>query len=148
MSAGLKPIAAALIGLLYGCSTVCAATVSGPSGSVFVNRGSGFVPLAGDTELAPGGRVMVQPGAVAVITYGTACTVKVDSGRVWTIQGAAPCANGVGDIDFTGRMNQSGPGMLPEFTLDPLIVGALAAEGVLLIGCIAAWCTSSKSASP
>ena len=140
----VKSVSGALVGLLYGCSTVFAATVSGPSGSVHINQGNGFVPITNDAQLAPGGQVMVKPGAVAVISYGNNCSVKVDSGRVWTIQEAAPCAKGEAEIDLTTRMSQAGMGGGP----DPLVVVAIAG-GVVLVTCLVWWCRSdgSKGAS-
>lgn len=138
-----KSIAGTIIALLYGCSSVCAATVSGPSGAVLVNQGSGFVPLTKDAEVAPGGQVMVKSGSVAMITYGSNCSIKVGSGRVWTIQEASPCTNGAGEIDLTNRMNQDGGGGGGAGTA--LLVGGVAIGGGLLIGCLVSWCKSDKS---
>ena len=141
----VKSVSGALVGLLYGCSTVFAATVSGPSGSVHINQGNGFVPITKDAQLAPGGQVMVKPGAVATISYGNNCSVKVDSGRVWTVQEAAPCANGVAEIDLTTRMNNSGMGYADH---NPLLILGIAG-GVALVTCLVWWCKSdgSKGAS-
>jgi len=142
-----KSVSGALLAVLYGCSTVCAATVSGPTGTVLINEGSGFVPLARDAEVAPGGQVMVKPGAVATITYANNCAVKVGPDRVWTVQPAAPCANGAGEIDLTGRMNQAGPGM-GDGAGGALLIGGVVIGGGLLIGCLVSWCKSSSSSSP
>jgi hypothetical protein len=151
----VRSVLGASLAVLYGCSTVCAATVSGQSGAVLISEGAGFVPLKGTAELAPGARVMVNPGQVATITYSDTCAVKVDSGRVWTIQAAAPCAKGTGVVDFTGRMNdgvvsvptepEEAPGMSGSTML---LIGAAAVGGGLLIACVADWCRSSKSSSP
>jgi hypothetical protein len=82
---------------------------------------------------------LVNPGQVAAITYSDTCAVEVGSDRVWTIQEAAPCANGNRGIDFTGRMNHSGSAVW--FTqIDPVIVGSVAVGVGLIIGCIASWC--------
>ena len=140
--------------VLYGCSTVWAATISAPVGAVLINEGAGFVLLKGSAELKPGARVMVNPGQVATITYSDTCAVKVDSGRVWTIQAAAPCAKGTGEVDLTGRMNDGiltptepveAPGISGSTML---LIGAAAVGGGLLIACVADWCKSSKSSSP
>jgi hypothetical protein len=151
----IRTVLGASLAVLYGCSTVFAATVSGQAGAVLINEGAGFVPLKGSAELAPGARVMIRPGQVATITYSNACSVKVDSGRVWTIQAAAPCANGTGGVDFTGRMND-GVLSAPTEPAEPpgmngstmLLIGAAAVGGGLLIACVADWCKSSKSSSP
>jgi hypothetical protein len=149
----VRTVLGASLAVLYGCGTVCAATVSGPAGAVLINEGAGFVPLKGSAEVAPGARVMVRPGQVATITYSDTCAVKVDAGRVWTIQAAAPCAKGTGGVDFTGRMNDGV--MSPEPDPTPgmsgstmLLIGAGAVGGGLLIACVADWCKSSKSSSP
>jgi hypothetical protein len=99
---------------------------------------------------------MVRPGQVATIAYSDACTVKVDAGRVWTIQAAAPCAKGTsGVVDFTGRMNDGVMSPEPEPEPTPgmsgstlLLMGAVVVGGGLLIACVADWCRSSKSSSP
>jgi hypothetical protein len=122
---------------------------------VLINEGAGFVPLKGSAELKPGARVMVNPGQVATITYSDTCAVKVDSGRVWTIHSAAPCAKGTDAIDFTSRMNDgilTGPTEPVEAPgingSTMLLIGAAAVGGGLLIACVADWCKSSKSSSP
>jgi hypothetical protein len=142
-----KSTAGAVFAILYGCSTVSAAVISGPNGSVLINKGNGFVGITGNVDLAPGGQVMVQPGAVATISYANNCRVRVGSG-LWTVQDAAPCANGAGEIDLTGRMNQMGPGDDGAHGVHPLLIGGLAIGGGLLIGCLVSWCKDhDKSAS-
>ena len=129
----VRSILGASLAVLYGCSKVCAATVSGQAGAVLINEGAGFFPLKGSAELAPGARVMVRPGQVATITYSDACSVKVDSGRVLTIQAAAPCAKGTGGVDFTGRMND---GVLTAPT-EPVEPTGVSGSTMLLIGAAA-----------
>jgi hypothetical protein len=147
-----KSISCALVAVVYGCGAVCAATVSGPSGAVLVNEGSGFVPLSGSGDVAPGARVMVNPGQVATITYADGCSVKVGSGRVWVIQPGNPCPNGSREIDLTGRMND-GMGSLkdspPEasYSHDGLLIAG-AVGGGILIGCVVDWCKKRHSSSP
>lgn len=101
------------VALAVACSMLLApvtgnaATVSKQSGAVLFNEGNGFSPIDQRAELAPGTQIMVQPGGLASIAYAN-CTVRVGSG-VWTVQAAAPCTNGATEIDFTQRMNQTGP---------------------------------------
>ena len=147
-----RSVSGALLALLYGCGTICAATVSGPSGAVLVNEGKGFVPLSGPANVGPGTRVMVKPGQVATITYSDACSVKVGSGRVWEIQPGTPCPNGEHAIDLTGRMNDGMPqGHEPEEAgIAPgtaLLIGGAVVGGGLIIACVVDWC-KSKSSSP
>jgi hypothetical protein len=132
-----------------------AATVANQGGTVLVSKGEGFTPIAFDTDLPPGGQVMVKPGGLAKITYSNECAVRVGPG-VWQVQPAAPCAKGTTEIDFTGRMNDGmvtgptepvetpGPGMNGTWVL----IGAAVVGGGLLIACVADWCRSSKSSSP
>lgn len=105
----------AVVGLcaaLIAPSSLSAATVSKEGGTVFVSKGQGFAPIAGEAQLVAGNQVMVRPGGIATIAYGSACTVRVGSG-VWLVQEKAPCAPGTTVIDFTGRMNQQPPGDPP-----------------------------------
>jgi hypothetical protein len=91
-----KLTAIAVCGLpLFGNYAASAATVSRESGVVLVNRGSGFVQLAGDAELAPGDQVMVRPGGSAAIIYSSDCIVRVAPGLVSAVQENAPCKIGV-----------------------------------------------------
>lgn len=69
-----------------------AAKVSRESGMVFVNTGSGYQVLEEDTELPPGGKVMVRPGGIAVITYSSSCVVRAGPGRVWIVAAEPPCS--------------------------------------------------------
>jgi hypothetical protein len=125
-----------------------AATVSNKTGVVLVSKGEGFVPVAGHVELAPGGRVMVNPGGLATITYAANCAVHVGSGYR-TVQEAAPCAKGTTEIDFTGRMNQQGPPNQQD-DANPFVTGALVVGGgALVLSCVFWWCQSdNKPASP
>jgi hypothetical protein len=111
----LSPVAAA------------AATVSKRSGGVLINKGSGFVTLQGDAELASGRQVMVQPGGSASILYASNCVVRLGSG-LWFVQAASPCASGTTEIDFTGRMNQATPPTEPT-DVTPYIIGGVAVAG-------------------
>lgn len=136
------------------CSAVCgslaanAATVSNRGGEVLVSRGQGFAPIKADAELAPGGQVLVQPGGLATIAYATNCTVRVGSG-VWSVQQTAPCAEGTTEIDFTGRMNQAGPGSgLPPPEGDALAALLLATGGAVAAALFFAQNKNDRPASP
>jgi hypothetical protein len=122
--------AGAVAALLYGSSPISAATVSGQNGTVLVNKGDGFVPIASDAELAPGGQIMVHPGGSALITYASNCTIRVGAGRVWTVQEAPPCTEGNTFIDFTGRMNQ---GSLKDGPAPAPILGPASGAGEFVL---------------
>jgi hypothetical protein len=68
---------------LVACAVLCApyvanaAVVASVTGNVLVSTGDGFARISGATELAPGGRVLVQPGGLAMITYPSDCVVRV-----------------------------------------------------------------------
>jgi hypothetical protein len=126
-------LVATLVCAMSGPLVANAATVSNRGGEVLVSRGQGFVPLKADAELAPGSHVLVQPGGLATIAYASNCTVRVGSG-VWLVQATVPCTEGTTEIDFTGRMNQAGPG--PGG--DQLEGGALAALLLAAGGAVAA----------
>jgi hypothetical protein len=132
MSLGCRAAGAALCAFLIGTLTADAATVLKQNGSVLINSGSGFVPLASQAELAPGAQVMVQPGGRATITYASNCTVRIGSG-VWSVQPVSPCTSGSTEIDFTGRMNQQTLPTPPP-GMDPVVVGTAVAVGVGAVG--------------
>jgi hypothetical protein len=131
-----------------------AAVVASVSGTVLVNGGDGFAPISSATELAPGGRVLVQPGSVAMITYPSDCVVRVGEG-VWRVQPAAPCAQGTHEIDFTGRMND-GMGSLKDNLPPPpprddrtgLLLGAAVVGFGLGLVCITEWCVDHHHHHP
>jgi hypothetical protein len=145
MSTISRIAAATLCTLLLSPVTADAATVSKRSGGVLINKGSGFVTLGADAELAPGQQVMVQQGGSASIVYASNCVVRVGSG-VWFVQAVPPCANGATEIDFTGRMNQETPPTEPP-GVTPFVVG-----GVIIAGGVAAAIVltqnKDKAASP
>jgi hypothetical protein len=66
-----------------------ALTVIGDKGTTLVNRGTGFSPVTGTTELKPGDRILVRNGAGARITYPDGCNVPV--GGVATVDPLSPC---------------------------------------------------------
>jgi hypothetical protein len=118
---------------LFCALNASATTVSGQSGSIFVNNGAGFVRVSSVTEVAPSSEIMVSPGGSALLTYADNCAVRVPSG-IWQVQQAHPCAEGVKLIDFTKRMNEGAPPADPpsdawDSNKTTLIVGGLAVAG-------------------
>lgn len=139
----IKVAAAAFCAVLCAVSAANAARVSPQSGAILVNKGEGFVPVATDIELAPGARVLVQPGGTANIVYAGNCTVRVGQG-FWLVQTTAPCVDGATEIDFTGRMNQ-GAGDPPG--LNDLVIGGMVVTGAVGLGLTISQAASSP-ASP
>ena len=129
----LKP---SKIALMAACAALLlpyaanAATVVQQAGSVLVNKGEGYAPIAADAQVAPGTHVLVQPGGLAKITYSDTCAVRVGSG-VWTVQSTAPCVPGTSEIDFTARMNQAGPDGPGGINLLAVLGGVLIVGGVI-----------------
>jgi hypothetical protein len=64
-------------------------TIIGDKGTTFVNRGTGFSAVAGNTQLRPGDRIMVRDGAAARITYPDGCNVPVRG--LATVDPLSPC---------------------------------------------------------
>jgi hypothetical protein len=148
--------------LIAGAMAAKAATVSSQGGTVLVSSGEGFRALTGPAQLAAGNQVMVRPGGVATIAYGSDCLVRVGSG-VWLVQAAAPCAPGTREIDFTGRMNQQPPADPPPVDQEPppeggglpgidpvtgLVIGGVVVGGVVLGVVLSQDSNNNRPASP
>ncbi len=153
----VRIVALATAGLLSMSATAAsAATVTGPEGAVLVSQGGAFKPITGSATVAPGARVMVRPGAVARISYEDGCSLRVGSGRVWTIRDQAPCKTGMREVDFTGRMNDGvyqpprrAPAPVPvRRDYNVYILGGAVVGGALLIGCLTKWCRDDDPSSP
>jgi hypothetical protein len=87
-----------------------AATVTPIKGAVQVNTGSGFRPVSGAAEVAPGTSVMVSPDGRGEIRYSDGCKTALVPGSVAVVPPVSPCAQGqarAGDYrydspDYTG----------------------------------------------
>lgn len=71
-------------------STAQAATLSGASGSVFVDAGFGYKPAQINMTLAAGDTVMVSVGSTALVTY-EECTIPVEFGDIYVVPLENPC---------------------------------------------------------
>lgn len=69
-----------------------AATVQSLSGSVMINRGSGYQPVHGATGAKSGDSVVVGPDGSAEIVYADGCRVKVAPGAVTSVLDVSPCS--------------------------------------------------------
>lgn len=88
------------------------ATLSQVQGQVMVNRGQGFRPVTGPTNLSAGNSVMVSAGGSAQISYPDGCSSSVAVGSVVTVGAQSPCATsqpGTG----TGTGSGNGTGLSP-----------------------------------
>ena len=92
-----------------------ALTVIGDKGTTLVNRGTGFSPVTGTTELKPGDRFLVRNGAGARITYPDGCNVPVRG--VATVDPLSPCNFMAADLPSRkappGRTADCGGGSFP-----------------------------------
>jgi hypothetical protein len=143
LAIGRHVAVAAIFSVLLGPASGIAATVAQESGTVLINRGTGFAAIRAGAELAPGTQILVQPGGLALISYADSCVVRVGSG-VWMVQAAPPCATGNSFVDFTGRMNQAtDPGPLLGVPIEiPLLGGALVGVSIAVFN------KKDKGASP
>ena len=87
----MRVLAGVLGGLLIA-SPALAATVSPMQGTVSVNRGDGYLPITGSSEISTGDTVMVSPEGRAGVTYADGCRIEIRPGAVVTIGSASPCA--------------------------------------------------------
>ena len=89
---GNRMIASALV-LAAGVfgSAAHAATMGSVQGSVLVNKGAGYGPAKGSSELKPGDTVMAKAGGSAQISYDDGCVVEVKVGQVVTVAQESPC---------------------------------------------------------
>lgn len=121
-------VAFGVLASLVACSAANAAMIENISGGVKVNRGEGFSPLSGSTDLAPGDRVMVGKGGSASLVYADGCRVSLMTG-VTTVPAKSPCsfrAQAGGADDLLGGIN-------PMYAIGGLLVvggiaGGLAAS--------------------
>ena len=105
-----------------------ALTVIGDKGTTLVNRGTGFSPVTGTTELKPGDHILVRNGAGAKITYPDGCSVPVRG--VATVDPLSPCNFMAADLP--ARTGPPPPPVVAEepFPYWPLAGLALAGAGI------------------
>ena len=93
----------AFLGCVSLSAPAIAATLGSVQGTVMVNRGGGYQPVYGPTEVNPGDLVVVNPGGSAQIAYADGCSVPVQTGGVVTVGAQSPCA--------TQTTGPGGPGL-------------------------------------
>lgn len=75
----------------FFASAAQAATLGSVQGSVLVNKGAGYSPAKGSSDLKPGDTVMAKAGGSAQISYDDGCVVQVKVGQVVTVSQDSPC---------------------------------------------------------
>jgi hypothetical protein len=91
------------------------ATVGDVSGKVLVNKGEGFVPVAGSFALQAGDKVLVGENSFATISY-KECAVSLSKETVFKVTKAAPC--------LTGEKAAAAEGVFITPTADPYVAAA------------------------
>jgi len=86
----------ALVGNAYA-----GAQLSGATGGVLVNSGTGFQTVAGSHDLKSGDRVMASPDGKATINFADGCSVPLQAGSVVTIGEKSPCSFQAQGMDGT-----------------------------------------------
>jgi hypothetical protein len=103
---------------MLSAATGQAATVTVLNGTAQVNRGRGYEPIAGTSEVAPGDFILVSVNGQANINYGAGCNTVVSAGAVAVVLEQPPC-----EPLTTGAVNEGGP------SYAMIGVGALAIAG-------------------
>jgi hypothetical protein len=100
-----NPFAIAIFALSLIGGQAAAATLTVLQGSVMVNRGSGYQPVTGSTEVAPGDQVIAGPDSQAMLAYPDGTSALVEPGDVVSVAegGAVPAGEAAvsGALDTT-----------------------------------------------
>lgn len=131
------------------CSlTAMAATLSSEKGALMVNSGDGYKAISTSTEVQPGAQIMVAADGTAIIRYSKNCSVRIGSGRVWTVAARTPCSQTANLIDLTKASfvgaNSPPPPPLPG----GLLAVGLGVAGAVGLGIYVATKDDDKPASP
>lgn len=86
----MRKLLAAVLFLAVFMQTAHAATLSNVQGKVLVNKGTGFVEAQPGMEIAPGDRVLVQPGGSAQVTYPNGAVGSLQPGGIFTLPATPP----------------------------------------------------------
>ena len=142
------------LSMALAAAPVEAARLQGATGNVVVNRGQGFVPVKGDSEVFAGDQIVVGAGGQAVLAYGDGCDVPVEVGKVTEVGPKPPCQ--LGRQITTQAVNDPAPAPAPAdggafggiFEGPGLIIAAGVAVAVGVGVAIAVNSGGSSSASP
>jgi len=114
-------------------SQALAATVNATSGQVLINRGEGYVMVAGSTQANAGDTIVVNPGGSAQIMYPDGCVVDVSPGSVATISARSPCGGGGSGSSTETAATNSGSNNGTLYAIGALGVGGGAAAAFFLL---------------
>jgi hypothetical protein len=133
----VKALASFIVATSFALGTSAfAATVTPIEGAVQVNSGSGFRPLSGSAEVAPGTSVMVSPKGRGEIRYSDGCKATVRPGSVAVVAPVSPCAQGQA---LSNDQCLLGPTQRPVNAYgEPIAAGCVGYDGYLALGLAAA----------
>ena len=94
MQRSILAAASVLILSSIGSAGPLEAQLSSIRGNVLVDRGNGFAPISGVTQLVVGNRVLVSGEGTAVLTYGPGCSVPLAPDSLTTFTGTESCVIG------------------------------------------------------
>jgi hypothetical protein len=107
---------------------------------VLINRGEGYMMVAGSTQANTGDTIVVNPGGSAQIVYPDGCVIDVSPGSVATVSAQSPCGGGGSSSSTETAATNSGSNNGTLFAIGALAVGGGVAAALLL--------QKDKSASP
>jgi hypothetical protein len=135
-----RKFAAALVCVGCAGSAASAASLEAIAGTVLVNKGQGFRPVTGRTEIGGGDAVMANAGGSAEIVYQDGCRSRVEPGRVVAVASTprngslkdapvelSPCSGGPAAQSGTigTSATAADPGLAALGAVDPnLLIGA------------------------
>lgn len=130
--------------LVAGATAADAATITGYQGTVLANAGQGFRQVTAGTEVAPGTRIMVNPGGNAQITYSSTCIVRLPVAGVYVVPTEQECLAAQNNPAANVAANT-------PWNLSPINVAldaALIGGGVAGIVALSGGSSSSSSSAP
>ena len=112
-------------------SAAGAATITVSGGSVSMNTGAGWAPVAGSATATVGTKVMAAKDSEGQIVYADGCFERVKAGAVKAIKAVSPCVNRSG----AGLKDDPGPATADPragWGIDPAFLVAAAVAGVVI----------------
>ena len=98
MSKCMTRVTVAIAAVLLSAVQTFAATLSGVTGQVFINSGSGFITAENGQTVNPGDVVMAREGASANVVFPDGTSLVVEAGKSLSVGTTAGVAAGVGGL--------------------------------------------------
>ena len=126
---GLVAALLAVTGVLMVSGPAQAAAVHAEAGEVFINPGSGFIPVTTTTYVAAGTTIMVPAGATAYLAYEGGCTTRIEGPRTVAVAAVPPCQPGQGQATADWAAQTSPTGQAVDALSTPVVIGGLVVAG-------------------